>query len=60
MCNNPLTKEPKLERARRQVPEWTVYDEEIEGFLRSVREREREEERVSVEEEKERDVKDEL
>ena len=60
LCNNPLTKEPKLERARRQVPEWTVYDEEIEGFLRSVREREREEERVSVEEEKERDVKDEL
>lgn len=29
LCNNPQTKEPKLERARRQVPEWTVYDEEI-------------------------------
>jgi UDP-glucose:glycoprotein glucosyltransferase len=29
LCNNPLTKEPKLDRARRQVPEWTVYDEEI-------------------------------
>ena len=29
LCNNPLTKEPKLERARRQVPEWTVYDDEI-------------------------------
>ena len=24
-----MTKEPKLERARRQVPEWTVYDDEI-------------------------------
>ena len=23
LCNNPMTKEPKLERARRQVPEWT-------------------------------------
>ncbi|KAL8779909.1 MAG: hypothetical protein Q9213_006731, partial [Squamulea squamosa] len=31
LCNNPLTKEPKLDRARRQVPEWTVYDDEIEG-----------------------------
>ena len=29
LCNNPLTKEPKLDRAKRQVPEWTVYDEEI-------------------------------
>ncbi|KAJ9134780.1 UDP-glucose [Pleurostoma richardsiae] len=29
LCNNPLTKEPKLDRARRQVPEWTQYDEEI-------------------------------
>jgi UDP-glucose:glycoprotein glucosyltransferase len=29
LCNNPLTKEPKLDRARRQVPEWTVYDNEI-------------------------------
>ncbi|EEP81948.1 conserved hypothetical protein [Uncinocarpus reesii 1704] len=29
LCNNPLTKEPKLERARRQVPEWTEYDDEI-------------------------------
>ncbi|PQE07941.1 UDP-glucose:glyco glucosyltransferase protein [Rutstroemia sp. NJR-2017a WRK4] len=29
LCNNPLTKEPKLDRARRQVPEWNVYDEEI-------------------------------
>ena len=29
LCNNPQTKEPKLGRARRQVPEWTVYDDEI-------------------------------
>ncbi|KAI1261991.1 UDP-glucose:glycoprotein glucosyltransferase [Xylariaceae sp. FL1019] len=29
LCNNPQTKEPKLERARRQIPEWTVYDDEI-------------------------------
>lgn len=34
LCNNPMTKEPKLDRARRQVPEWTVYDEEIRGVLR--------------------------
>jgi UDP-glucose:glycoprotein glucosyltransferase len=29
LCNNPETKEPKLERAQRQVPEWTEYDNEI-------------------------------
>ena len=29
LCNNPQTKEPKLDRAKRQVPEWTVYDNEI-------------------------------
>jgi UDP-glucose:glycoprotein glucosyltransferase len=29
LCNNPQTKEPKLDRARRQIPEWTVYDEEV-------------------------------
>ncbi|KAI9740820.1 MAG: hypothetical protein M1818_004425 [Claussenomyces sp. TS43310] len=34
LCNNPLTKEPKLDRARRQVPEWTVYDDEIAAFDR--------------------------
>lgn len=34
LCNNPMTKEPKLERARRQVPEWTAYDEEIRGVLK--------------------------
>ncbi|KAI9723776.1 MAG: hypothetical protein M1812_001076 [Candelaria pacifica] len=33
LCNNPLTKEPKLDRARRQVPEWSRYDEEIAGVV---------------------------
>lgn len=33
LCNNPQTKEPKLDRARRQVPEWTLYDDEIAGVL---------------------------
>jgi UDP-glucose:glycoprotein glucosyltransferase len=39
LCNNPLTKEPKLDRARRQVPEWTVYDDEIAGVARRRREK---------------------
>ncbi|KAJ3578882.1 hypothetical protein NPX13_g1689 [Xylaria arbuscula] len=34
LCNNPQTKEPKLDRARRQVPEWTVYDDEIAAINR--------------------------
>lgn len=29
LCNNPMTKEPKLDRARRQLPEWNEYDDEI-------------------------------
>lgn len=37
LCNNPLTKEPKLDRARRQVPEWTVYDDEIAALARRTR-----------------------
>ncbi|KAK4177165.1 UDP-glucose:glycoprotein glucosyltransferase-domain-containing protein [Triangularia setosa] len=37
LCNNPQTKEPKLERARRQVPEWTEYDEEIAELARRKR-----------------------
>lgn len=41
LCNNPQTKEPKLDRARRQVPEWTVYDEEIAGVLRGVGEQQK-------------------
>lgn len=33
LCNNPLTKEPKLDRAKRQIPEWKDYDGEIEKLL---------------------------
>ncbi|KAI9199320.1 UDP-glucose:glycoprotein glucosyltransferase-domain-containing protein [Polychytrium aggregatum] len=29
LCNNPLTKEPKLERARRILPEWEGLDEQV-------------------------------
>jgi UDP-glucose:glycoprotein glucosyltransferase len=36
LCNNPLTKEPKLDRARRQVPEWSEYDAEITAFAREL------------------------
>lgn len=43
LCNNPLTKEPKLDRARRQVPEWTVYDEEIAALVKKVDEKKDEE-----------------
>ncbi|KAF4554549.1 Glucosyltransferase-like protein [Elsinoe fawcettii] len=34
LCNNPETKEPKLQRAKRQVPEWTIYDDEIAGLAK--------------------------
>ncbi|CAK8686861.1 unnamed protein product [Clavelina lepadiformis] len=32
LCNNPLTKEPKLDAAVRIVPEWTNYDEKIKAL----------------------------
>lgn len=38
LCNNPQTKEPKLDRARRQVPEWTVYDDEIAALAKRYQE----------------------
>lgn len=38
LCNNPQTKEPKLDRARRQVPEWTMYDNEIAAVAKKARE----------------------
>ncbi|ODQ77983.1 glycosyltransferase family 24 protein [Babjeviella inositovora NRRL Y-12698] len=37
LCNNPLTKEPKLDRARRQIPEWTTYDDEITDMIKGLR-----------------------
>ncbi|KAJ1963734.1 killer toxin resistant protein [Dipsacomyces acuminosporus] len=36
LCNNPMTKEPKLERARRLLPEWEAYDKQIANFTRSL------------------------
>ncbi|WFD29914.1 killer toxin resistant protein [Malassezia sp. CBS 17886] len=36
LCSNPKTKEPKLDRARRQIPEWNVYDDEVTQFARRV------------------------
>ncbi|KAF7983169.1 hypothetical protein HWV62_23402 [Athelia sp. TMB] len=35
LCQNPLTKEPKLARAR-AIPEWEVYDSEIARFARKL------------------------
>ncbi|KAF8145393.1 hypothetical protein K438DRAFT_547782 [Mycena galopus ATCC 62051] len=37
LCQNPLTKEPKLVRAR-QIPEWEEYDSEISRFARKLAE----------------------
>eukprot|EP00996_Jenningsia_fusiforme_P000563 NODE_14_length_5049_cov_16.675000_g11_i0.p1 GENE.NODE_14_length_5049_cov_16.675000_g11_i0~~NODE_14_length_5049_cov_16.675000_g11_i0.p1 ORF type:complete len:1151 (-),score=219.10 NODE_14_length_5049_cov_16.675000_g11_i0:117-3569(-) len=36
LCNNPLTKMPKLVNARRIVPEWDSYDQEIAKFEESL------------------------
>ena len=36
LCNNPLTKEPKLDSARRIVAEWPGLDEEVAAFTAQV------------------------
>ncbi|KAK4336950.1 hypothetical protein RND71_043522 [Anisodus tanguticus] len=33
LCNNPKTKEPKLTAAKRILPEWQGYDDEIRQFI---------------------------
>ncbi|XP_072330785.1 UDP-glucose:glycoprotein glucosyltransferase 1 isoform X2 [Scyliorhinus torazame] len=38
LCNNPMTKEPKLEAAVRIVPEWQDYDQELKQFQRMFQE----------------------
>lgn len=38
LCNNPLTKESKLERAKRQIPEWTSYDNQIQELRKKAEE----------------------
>lgn len=36
LCSNPKTHESKLDRARRQIPEWTELDEEVQALARRV------------------------
>lgn len=36
LCNNPLTKEPKLERAKRILPEWEGLDAEVQAVAKRV------------------------
>lgn len=31
-----MTKEPKLDRARRQIPEWESYDDEIDHLRKKI------------------------
>lgn len=41
LCNNPLTKESKLERAKRQIPEWESLDTEITTIIEGTFKKER-------------------
>ncbi|XP_074845374.1 UDP-glucose:glycoprotein glucosyltransferase 2 isoform X2 [Carettochelys insculpta] len=36
LCNNPKTKEPKLQAALRIVPEWAQYDSEIQKLIKQI------------------------
>ncbi|KAI8366128.1 UDP-glucose:glycoprotein glucosyltransferase-domain-containing protein [Blakeslea trispora] len=59
LCNNPLTKEPKLDRARRQVPEWETYDKEIDSLRQALSSRANQNQ-VELTVEKSVPIKDEL
>ena len=39
LCNNPMTKEPKLQAAARIVKEWPALDAEVRSYTDSVEER---------------------
>ena len=58
LCNNPLTKEPKLEAAVRLVPEWTEIDEEIKVLLAG--DKKDKEDKKQQEETSQTETKDEL
>ena len=36
LCNNPLTKVPKLQMAKQLLPEWQIYDNEIKNFEKNL------------------------
>ncbi|KAG5438354.1 hypothetical protein PCANB_002842 [Pneumocystis canis] len=36
LCNNPMTKESKLKRARRQVQEWNEYDKTVTDLIKRI------------------------
>jgi UDP-glucose:glycoprotein glucosyltransferase len=58
LCNNPMTKEPKLDRARRQIPEWNVYDEEVGALARRVKGEKAKEEAVVVDVQAEEQIRE--
>lgn len=49
LCNNPMTKEPKLVSAVRIIPEWTAYDKEASSFQEKVMEQEKSHKDVHIE-----------
>lgn len=44
-CNNPMTKEAKLQAAMRILPEWVGYDEEIKRLQQEIENNDRQTER---------------
>ncbi|CAG8627822.1 448_t:CDS:10, partial [Ambispora leptoticha] len=52
LCNNPMTKEPKLDRAKRQVPEWETYDNEVAAFASRIATKLKQDTTISQKEEK--------
>ena len=47
-CNNPMTKEAKLQAAMRILPEWVGYDEEIKALQQRIENESRQSDREEV------------
>ena len=43
-----MTKEPKLDRAKRQIPEWEKYDKEIADLAKRISQRLEKEKRLGI------------
>ncbi|XP_069957932.1 UDP-glucose:glycoprotein glucosyltransferase-like [Cherax quadricarinatus] len=37
LCNNPMTKEAKLDAAQRIIEEWTTYDNDIKAVMQGIK-----------------------
>lgn len=48
LCQNPMTKEPKIDMAKRVAPDWASWDAELTALRRSADARDRERDQAII------------